>query len=165
MFETNSSSVHALIICNDSELKKFKEGQLFLRRVDTSRIWHDEPTLITLNAAYRLYKEEREERQSLPRLTKQAFRELLLDPPKTCDYEYQSNDVSWQNKSYVNWNFSKKKYSKSTLKQLENYHEAELAGVFSSIEFPKSYTYIKELADAKDSSEKKTNVLQFTVWD
>ena len=150
--------MHSLIICNDSELKKFKEGKLFLRRIETDRIWSDEPVLIGIDAAYALYQESYEE-GSLPKLTKAAFKELLCDPPTCNDYEYMEDNT------HVNWNFSKHNYSESTLKQLENYHENELSYIFNSKDFPKCYTYMKVLADKKDQSKKKLNVLKFTVWD
>lgn len=162
-FETNSSSAHALIICNNSDLKKFKEGKLFLRQVDTSRIWHDEPTLITLETAYQLYQERRES-DKLPELTIMAFNELMLDPPNIKDYKYPSPVDPGYNTGYVTWDFSKKNYSDETLKQLESYHDNDLAWVFQSFEFPKSYKQLLELTDEDERSEKKANVLEFTVW-
>lgn len=163
VFETNSSSAHALIICNNSDLKKFKEGKLFLRQVYTDRICHDEPTLITLETAYQLYQERRES-DKLPELTMTAFNELMLDPPSMNDYKYPSPGETEYNTGYVTWDFSKKNYSAETLKQLESYHDNDLAWVFQSFEFPKSYKQMLELTDEDERSEKKANVLEFTVW-
>ena len=165
-FETNSSSTHTLVMCNDSELKRFKEGKLFAHRYDPIGTRLDHAKLVNLDCVYRIYNDMRDndESYSLPALTKKELLELLNDPLTHDDYSYKDNQFDSRN-CYVVYDVSKHSYSDSLKKKIEGIHTNDLYFALCSDEFPKSYTALLRLTDKKDRSEKKLNVLDFEIWD
>lgn len=176
VFETNSSSVHTMVIATDKELELFKAGKLFVSSLPgfSDNNTDGTATLIKMDEVYKKYCESDEEYDTLPKLSKSSLKELMLDPPTYDDFEYvdkdrremahQHWDGIWSN-SAVNWDYSKHGYSKKTLKELENYHGKGLFYLLYSNSFPHSYNMLCKRTDKKERSERKLNVLKFEIWD
>ena len=131
-FETNSSSTHTLVMCNDRDLARFKEGKLFAQNYDSIGCRLDTAKLVNLDYVASVYDRMMNEGYygRLPELTRSQLGELMRDP----------------------------------LTYNENTHHTGIYSVFCADEFPKSYEYLLRETDTKDRSEKKLNVVDFTIW-
>lgn len=175
-FETNSSSVHSMVIATDKELRQFKAGKLFVDRLPgfSDDITDSTAELIDMDEVYRRYQDADEDSYVLPKISKLTLRELMIDPLNYNDYEYVESNIherphqSWSgcwNDTPVNWNFSKHKYSKRLLKELKDYHGLGLYWLLYSNSFPHSYNMLIKRTDKDNRSEQKMNVLKFEIWD
>ena len=71
-FETNSSSVHSMVIATDKELRQFKAGKLFVDRLPEFSDDNTDSTaeLIDMDEVYRRYQDADEESYVLPKISK-----------------------------------------------------------------------------------------------
>ena len=163
-FETNSSSSHTLVMCNDRDLARFKEGKLFAQKYDSIGCRLETAKLVNIGYVASVYDRMMNEGDygRLPELTRSQLGELMRDPLTFNDYDYPDTD---RNADYVIWNLEKHNYSAGLKKAIENTHHNGIYSVFRADEFPKSYEYLLRETDKKDRSEKKLNVVDFTIWD
>jgi hypothetical protein len=163
-FETNSSSTHTLVMCNDRDLARFKEGKLFAHKYDEIGCVLNHAKLVNIDYAAKIYDRFQVEGTfgELPDLTLSQLRELMVDPLTHDDYDYPDTD---RNSYYVEWNLDKHNYSDKLKDIVKNVHHTGIYNIFGADAFPKSYNYLVRATDKKDRSEKKLNVVDFTLWD
>ncbi len=163
-FETNSSSTHTIVMCNDRDLARFKAGKLFAHKYDDYGVRLNNAVLVNLDYAVRMYERLREDCDygELPVLTKAQLGELMCDPVSRNDYSYLDDD---NDRDSIKWNFEKHNYSEGLKKAIESAHSVGIYDALRADDFPKSYELLLRVTDKKDRSEKKLNVLDFTIWD
>ena len=162
-FETNSSSTHTLVLCNDAELKKFKAGKLFANKYNECGNVMDTAELVDIDFVADVYERKMHDCDygDLPVLTKSQLRELMVDPLRYDDYDYKRPDTD---PHFVVWDLSRHRYSKALQNIITETNHTGIYYVFREDEFPKSYEYLlRETAD-DERSEKKMNVLDFEIW-